>query len=982
MTRRRMPSFTTPGSSPSAGGVVIRRRNLASVLTAAVLLAAVTLMALLYPAPGHAQTTERQLLSNTGGNPLGNLNLGVIAGTKTVAQPFETGENSTGYTLTKIQIQGRSAICTAPSTDTITVTLRADSSGEPANTALATFNPPGTWALNGLNDFTLTEVYELDPETTYHIHIVTTVETCVGRRAANRVDANGAPDWSFSTRTALNTDGDWEARTDAIAMRLRGAITPPPLERQLLSNTDGNRLGNLNLGVIAGSKTVAQPFETGENSTGYTLTKIQIQGSSGGCTTPSTDTITVTLRADTSGDPAYTALATFNPPETWALNGLNDFALTKVYELDPQTTYHIHIVTTVETCVGRRAANRVDANGAPDWSFSTRTALNTDDDWEGRSDAIAMRLRGAITPPPLERQLLSNTDGTRSGYLLLGIFTGAKTVAQPFRTGQNSTGYTLTEIQIQGHSASCTTPSTDTITVTLRADSSGEPANTALATFNPPETWALNGLNDFALTKVYELDPQTTYHIHIVTTVETCLGTRAANRVDANGAPDWSFSTRTGLNTDGDWEARTDAIAMRLRGAITLRPATGAPTITGTAEVGQTLTAATSGIMDSDGLTSPGYTYQWIRVDGGTDADISGATSSAYTLVAADVGKTIKVRVSFTDDAANPETLTSAATAAVTAINTYVSNFGQGDDGAYAQDSVIAQNFTTGSKSGGYTVTIVDIGSDDAEGDAFSAAIWTTNSDGDPVSQVAALTAPSSFAAGTLTFTAPANTTLSASTTYTVRIVHDSSVATMDTTTSDAEDAGGASGWSIANDVRYEGSGGWTTTNSEKSIRIAIKGNTRVKTLPGAPTGLTVTEGHRAVKLDWTAPADNGDSPITGYEYTTDDAITFVATGSTSTSLLVDTVADVNGDYSIRVRAVNAVGSGDWSDVVVGRLGPATVTIAGGGRVVQGEYAVFTLTASKPVLSRDSRMVVRVSSTESGGGGTCWPTTLKASGRR
>ena len=123
-------------------------------------------------------------------------------------------QNSTGYTLTKIQIQGRGAACTAPSTDTITVTLREDSSGEPADTALATFNPPETWALNGLNDFTLTEVYELDPETTYHIHMVTTVETCVGRRAADRVDSGSAPDWSFSTWTILNTDGDWEAGAD------------------------------------------------------------------------------------------------------------------------------------------------------------------------------------------------------------------------------------------------------------------------------------------------------------------------------------------------------------------------------------------------------------------------------------------------------------------------------------------------------------------------------------------------------------------------------------------------------------------------------------------------------------------------------------------------------------------------------------------------------------------------------------------------
>ena len=49
-----------------------------------------------------------------------------------------------------------------------------------------------------------------------------------------------------------------------------------------------------------------------------------------------------------------------------------------------------------------------------------------------------------------------------------------------------------------------------------------------------------------------------------------------------------------------------------------------------------------------------------------TDTDINGATTSSYTVVAADAGKAIKVTVSFTDDAGNAETLTSAATAAVT----------------------------------------------------------------------------------------------------------------------------------------------------------------------------------------------------------------------------------------------------------------------------------------------------------------------------
>ena len=49
------------------------------------------------------------------------------------------------------------------------------------------------------------------------------------------------------------------------------------------------------------------------------------------------------------------------------------------------------------------------------------------------------------------------------------------------------------------------------------------------------------------------------------------------------------------------------------------------------------------------------------------DTNITGATGSTYTLVAADEGKTIKVKVSFTDAEGNPETLTSEATGVVTA---------------------------------------------------------------------------------------------------------------------------------------------------------------------------------------------------------------------------------------------------------------------------------------------------------------------------
>ncbi len=96
-------------------------------------------------------------------------------------------------------------------------------------------------------------------------------------------------------------------------------------------------------------------------------------------------------------------------------------------------------------------------------------------------------------------------------------------------------------------------------------------------------------------------------------------------------------------------------------------PATGAPTISGTVQVRETLTASTSGIADTDGLTNVSYSYQWIRNDGSADTDIQDATGSGYSLVDEDAGKTIKVQVTFTDDAGHEETLTSTATASVEA---------------------------------------------------------------------------------------------------------------------------------------------------------------------------------------------------------------------------------------------------------------------------------------------------------------------------
>ena len=84
--------------------------------------------------------------------------------------------------------------------------------------------------------------------------------------------------------------------------------------------------------------------------------------------------------------------------------------------------------------------------------------------------------------------------------------------------------------------------------------------------------------------------------------------------------------------------------------------------IAGIPLVAYTLTADKGTIADLDGVPAEStFTYQWVRVDGANETEISNATSSTYTLVAADEGKQIKVKVSFTDNLDYNESRTSDA---------------------------------------------------------------------------------------------------------------------------------------------------------------------------------------------------------------------------------------------------------------------------------------------------------------------------------
>ena len=140
---------------------------------------------------------------------------------------------------------------------------------------------------------------------------------------------------------------------------------------------------------------------------------------------------------------------------------------------------------------------------------------------------------------------------------------------------------------------------------------------------------------------------------------------------------------------------------------------TGAPAISGTPAVGQVLTASNGTWTQSPST----YVYQWEQCDssGANCVDIDGATSSAYTPVAGDVGKTLAVDVYAANTNGSSLDATSAPTAAVLASLPATSNSGSGGSGGSgtttaatpSKPATPAQAGSTSSSSGGYLLPVV-----------------------------------------------------------------------------------------------------------------------------------------------------------------------------------------------------------------------------------------------------------------------------------
>ena len=284
-------------------------------------------------------------------------------------------------------------------------------------------------------------------------------------------------------------------------------------------------------------------------------------------------------------------------------------------------------------------------------------------------------------------------------------------------------------------------------------------------------------------------------------------------------------------------------------------PATGRPMVLASAEGAPVLYAGTFDIEDEDGIPYVGikeigtghfdYSYQWIRVDGGTDTNIGNATSPAYYVSTEDVGKLIKVNVSFTDDAGNSESLTSPPFGPVTipeplsVSTTLVSNTGQSAATTTTINQQYAMEFTLGGHGQGYEVSSVSIDlAEDTSGLTdpleLTVSLWIgdhSSRRSRPYAKLFDFTNPSSFVDGLNRFTAPGGVLLYPRVNYYIVLTDFGDSLTIRETSSDGEDAGDETGATLGNSARERplgSTGFWRSYDTRQSVlRLVVEGSRR-----------------------------------------------------------------------------------------------------------------------------------------------------------
>ncbi len=590
----------------------------------------------------------------------------------TYAQGFTTGPNPNGYRLSHVGISLSLSSPSAASSE-LEVRLHAAGSGTGPGDALCTLADPPTFKSSGVHYFSVPPdaagCSTLTRDTTYDI-VIERVSGTTGTTEVAFTDTNAQDDGAqagFSiddTFDALAPTNTWTQVNDELQIEVGGEAVPSPV---LVTNTAQTSSGTGSLSAAVFS-TYAQGFTTGPNPNGYRLSHVGISLSLSSPSAASSE-LEVRLHAAGSGTGPGDALCTLADPPTFKSSGVHYFSVPPdaagCSTLTRDTTYDI-VIERVSGTTGTTEVAFTDTNAQDDGAqagFSiddTFDALAPTNTWTQVNDELQIEVGGEAVPSPV---LVTNTAQTSSGTgsLSAAVFS---TYAQGFTTGPNPNGYRLSHV---GISLSLSSPSaaSSELEVRLHAAGSGTGPGDALCTLADPPTFKSSGVHYFSVPPdaagCSTLTRDTTYDI-VIERVSGTTGTTEVAFTDTNAQDDGAqagFSiddTFDALTPTNTWTQVNDELQIEVGGSIA---ATGVPVITGIPEVYETLTADISGIDDVDGIAGVRFSYQWIRVQDMTETEV-GSDSPAYSLGVADIGKLIKVRVTFTDDVGSKEIVVSA----------------------------------------------------------------------------------------------------------------------------------------------------------------------------------------------------------------------------------------------------------------------------------------------------------------------------------
>ena len=152
------------------------------------------------------------LVSNIGQTAASDIDLNSLLSRHGTA--FSTGSNAGGYTLESVEI----VLDETDPGDTITVTIRTDSSGNPGSTHATLTNPT---LADGTNTFTAPSGTTLNASTTYWVHFQWTAGVLEsGTTASNSEDSTPATDWSIANSGKLYS-ASWATLSNGRSLRIR-----------------------------------------------------------------------------------------------------------------------------------------------------------------------------------------------------------------------------------------------------------------------------------------------------------------------------------------------------------------------------------------------------------------------------------------------------------------------------------------------------------------------------------------------------------------------------------------------------------------------------------------------------------------------------------------------------------------------------------------------------------------------------------------